>query len=323
MTYKWLKPMLPTLVPELPEGKDWVYEIKYDGYRSILYWSKDGMDMVSRNLKSFNATFPELKEGLLELNEKISPYLPLVFDGEICVLQSQGKASFEMIQQRGRLKSIKKIEEAARNSPVHYLAFDLLQVKGMDVNSHPYLERKQKLKEILKAVEIPNEIHKEPYYPLHYISFKDDPSSIRNEVKKWQSEGVVAKNATSRWLPGTRTKEWQKIKNWKVGTFILSAYEKENGYFHVAVTDDGKFIPMGLFSHGLEGEKREALIQILKQNKVEETKEWIRIKPGICIDLQFLELYKMQIRQPRFVQFRFDKHWEECTWQAVQKSAQS
>jgi ATP-dependent DNA ligase len=77
---------------------------------------------------------------------------------------------------------------------------------------------------------------------------------------------------------------------------------------------------IGLFAHGITGQEKEALIQIVKNNKSSQQGSFIAIDPSICVELSYLELYKEQLRQPRFLRFRFDVNWEDCTWQSLQKN---
>lgn len=316
--------MLPTLVSDLPEGDEWRYEVKYDGYRATLHITEDRIDLISRNLHSFNGSFPDVIEGVEPLVERLDSTLPLVFDGELCILASDHKANFEIMQVRGRMRSQRKITEWAKAHRADYLAFDLLEEAGENLRPLSYSQRKQRLQELFLSLDLPPDVDCESPLPFHYVPSYDDGEKLWQQVKAWDSEGVVAKKISSIWMPGKRTHNWLKIKNWKTATFFLTAYDKESNYFHVAVLRDGKPYAIGVFSHGLEGNERTALIDIMRKNRreeaTEETTNVIMIEPSICVDLEFTELYKEGLRQPRFKAFRFDKNWEECTWEAVLKS---
>lgn len=314
------KPMLPTLVWQLPEGDKWRYEVKYDGYRATLHITEDRIDLISRNLHSFNTNFPDVIEGVQPLAERLDSELPLVFDGELCILASNHKANFEIMQVRGKLRSKRKISEWAKTHRADYVAFDLLEAAEEDLRSLPYTQRKQRLREIFLSCELPLDVDCESPFPFHYVPSHNNGEKLWKQVKTWDSEGVVAKKVNSIWMPGKRTHNWVKIKNWKTATFFLTAYDRESDYFHVGVLRDGKPYAIGVFSHGLEGNERTALIDIMQKNRREETTNVIMIEPSICVDLEFTELYKEGLRQPRFKAFRFDKSWEECTWEAMLKS---
>jgi ATP-dependent DNA ligase len=155
--------------------------------------------------------------------------------------------------------------------------------------------------------------------PINYIPFARNKKQIENKVTEYDSEGIVAKNVYSKWSAGTRTTHWIKVKNVKVSTFFVLGYDTENGFFHVGVIKDNCSTFVGLFSHGITPEEKDALIQIVKNNQCGVKGSVIFIEPSLCVELSYLELYKNQLRQPRFLRFRFDANWEDCTWESLQK----
>ncbi|MDN4073740.1 non-homologous end-joining DNA ligase [Fictibacillus terranigra] len=311
------KPMLASLASDLPDGHDWIFEIKYDGYRCIALWSESGVQLFSRNGHSFNHSFPEVVNAFMVKTEQMKPFLPLVLDGELCILESPYKASFEALQKRGRLKEGQRIKKAAVDRPSTYLVFDVLSERGVQITEVPLKERKKKLKEIFKTLATAeNKAGK----PLACIDFHSNGSEYWELAQKQHSEGLIAKRCKSKYIPGVRTDQWVKIKNPKSGVFFITAYDKNNGYFHVGALRDGKTVSAGLFSHGLTPEERSVLIEIIKKNKTGEDRNFIIVTPSICVELQYLELYKDQLRHPRFVAFRLDVRWEDCTWEKAVSS---
>lgn len=317
MPFQMLRPMLPTLVYEIPSGEQWLYEIKFDGYRTILHWNCEKILLQSRNLNSLGAQFPEVINGLLALKNQFIDFFPLVFDCELCVLKSNYKADFEVIQGRGRLQSSAKIEAAGQQFPAKLCVFDILQLKGKSLHTLPFSDRKKQLKMVLDSAGIPSIVEADSSFPLLGISEENDPVKLWQIVKEADSEGIIAKKSKSVWQSG-RTKDWLKIKNNKLGLFIITGFDPANGFFHVSVLRDKVLYPIGVFSHGLEGDERDAIIQIMHKNKNEIVNGIILVEPRICVELEYLELYKEQLRQPRFVRFRFDQTWEDATWEALQ-----
>ncbi|MGP4082241.1 non-homologous end-joining DNA ligase [Pseudalkalibacillus sp. R45] len=311
------RPMLPTLSSRLPEGEDWFYEIKYDGFRSLLYIDHTHIDFYSRNLKSLKENFPEIISEAERIRETSNDELPLLLDGELCILESDIKASFSSIQKRGRLKNELKIQQQQFQLPATLLVFDLLIQSGSSLMGSSYKQRKELLQQWMESHDYPK-VSKECASSIQWISHTLDGEALFEDVQKHHGEGVVAKRLKSLWLPGKRTKEWLKVKRLFRGFFIISGFDEKNGYAHVAVLDGSELIPCGVFSHGLEGKEREALIQIVKNNQIKKTGSLIEIAPRICVELAFLEIHENQLRQPRFIQFRLDIHWEDCTWQALQ-----
>ncbi|MBS4222101.1 DNA ligase D [Lederbergia citrea] len=303
-----MKPMLPTLAFKPPAQGEWLYEIKYDGFRGILVWTKDECFLWSRNGKDLLPQFPEIKSFLLQYQEAVSDSLPLILDGELCILENEWKANFEQIQIRGRLRSKDKIEMAAADRPCTYLAFDLLSVADKSTSSLPYLKRKEELLTIFTRFDslvCPFKI------ASHFKSYK----KIKEIVKDHDSEGIVAKLANGVWEEGKRTSAWIKIKNWKTVSCFLTAFDDNNGFFHVGVWKSKKVVSLGLFVNGLNSETKNALRESIIRNFNERKDSLIQIQPGICLDLHYLEWKGEQLREPYFKNLRLDLDHEQCTYE--------
>ncbi|MBY6036367.1 hypothetical protein KUV80_06870 [Fictibacillus nanhaiensis] len=319
MIQSFLKPMLPTLSEELPTGEKWVYEVKYDGFRCLLYWDHSLITMTSRNGHPFHTIFPEIPDYLKSVQHKVKHLLPLLVDGELCILADSYKANFEYIQKRGRLKQTERIIQSAKLFPSSFCAFDLLAFNGQYTFQEPFMNRKKSLKSVFEMLGI-DVSHVEKSSFINFVPYSADEKSIDDLVKKKDSEGIVAKTIHSKWSAGTRTTQWIKVKNLKIGVFILLGYDTENSFFHVGLVKGTTIQPVGLFAHGISTEEKEALIHIVKRNQSEKKGSFIRIEPSLCVELSFLEWYKEQLRQPRFIRFRFDADWEDCTWEKLQRN---
>ncbi|MCM3733763.1 hypothetical protein M3196_19115 [Fictibacillus nanhaiensis] len=320
MISAFLKPMLPTLSEELPTGEEWVYEVKYDGFRCLLYWDHSNIIMTSRNGHQLHHIFPEVPTYLKHYKDKLNHLFPLLLDGELCILENPFKASFEQIQKRGRLKQTDRISQASKSYPSSFCAFDLLASEGKYIYHELFLKRKEKLAHVFEKMDVDlNQIM--PASQMNFIPFSTDKKLIEDRVRSHKSEGIVAKNIRNKWIAGNRTNHWIKVKNLKYSTFILMGYDTENGFFHVGVIKDSQITFVGLFSHGISSEEKEALIQIVKKNQSGRSGALIMIEPSLCVELSFLEIYKEQLRQPRFYRFRFDLNWEDCTWENLQKNS--
>src|SRR5690606_9596733 len=123
---------------------DWVFELKYDGYRLIAGRDEQGASLVSRNGNDLTATFPEVARAVRGL-----PYDGLVLDGEVVVHDRRGLPSFALLQRRGRLRNRRGVARAALELPATYYAFDLLVIGGADLRGLPLLERKALLREVV------------------------------------------------------------------------------------------------------------------------------------------------------------------------------
>ncbi|WP_102346512.1 non-homologous end-joining DNA ligase [Bacillus sp. Marseille-P3661] len=315
---KRYKPMVPTLVEQTPKGLDWVYEVKYDGFRCLLYIEQSGISLISRNLNNLSDSFPDVIAIIEKYIPVFSKYLPIVLDGELVILDSIYRANFEKIQLRGRTKNSTKIKQLAEQFPASYCGFDLLVLNGKEIVSESYLLRKQKLAQLFNELD---DLYKLTNTRLYYVTSTNDIDNLWRNISEENGEGVIAKRQNSNWQEGVRTTNWLKIKNWKVATFIILSVDKKNGYFNVGLIKGDAVQFVGLFSHGLSSDERQALFEIVRNNAIKEDKQYIYINPSICVDLQFLDWYNGELRQPRFSKFRLDKKWEECTWEEALKQS--
>lgn len=308
-----LKPMLPSLSFEIPEGNEWRYEVKYDGFRALLTWDTK-IQLLSRNNRSLLEIFPEIEDFLLANEEKIRPFLPLHFDGELVFLENSFKSNFGSIQTRGRMRSEQKIKEKAKHSPCHLLVFDVLVLKGKNIASESYTERKKLLQNFFEETGLPLAPDDKSRQLLQMVPNYNQFAPVWEKVTLFDGEGVVAKQINNRWEEGKRTTNWVKYKNWKYVSCFVTAYEKSNGYFYVGVYDEEKIIPIGQFLFGIEPEEKQSLFKVIKENKSGEDDRFIYMTPAICVEIKYLEMYEEQMREPHFDRFRFDLSPVDCTY---------
>jgi len=315
-----MKPMLPQLHLEAPTGKEWVYETKYDGFRAILYIHNESIQLKSRNDKDLLFQFPEVGTFIKENWNKFKPYLPVILDGELCILQNNYKADFYKIQKRGRLRSEDKIFQSSKELTSKLLIFDALMISGVSLTTQPYKERKQRLKQLFEDCSLPNQVDFKHPSIIQMIMNHTTFSSLWEQVKKYDGEGVVAKYVNSKWEEGKRSNQWIKIKNWKQALCFITSYEKSNGFFHIGVYEKGNVRLIGLFKNGLSADEQQALLQVVKNNSKSEDSQFIYVPPAICVELNYLELYEGQLREVHFSTFRFDLQPMECTWEKLTES---
>ena len=121
-------------MPDLPTG-NWIYEIKFDGYRALAFKADKEVRLISRNRNSFNDDYPVLIDSLKSLKTK-----SFTIDGEITALDDNGRSSFQLLQGYGK----------AKHTPLVYYAFDLLSLDGADLCSRPLAQRRKLLAKLLK-----------------------------------------------------------------------------------------------------------------------------------------------------------------------------
>jgi ATP-dependent DNA ligase len=191
------EPMLCESAERPPEGPDWRYELKLDGFRAIGRKSGRSAQLWSRNQKDFTRRFPSVVKGIAELPNDT------VIDGEIVALDENGKPSFERLQGFGNAQAI-----------VLY-AFDLLMVNGKDVRMWPLVDRREQLCEIVST--LPDTIR-------YSESFNVPLSELMGAVRKYQLEGIVAKRACSPYRSGERSSDWLKWRANRGQEFVIGGY---------------------------------------------------------------------------------------------------
>jgi bifunctional non-homologous end joining protein LigD len=181
-----VKPMLATPTPEPFDDPNWLFEIKWDGYRGIAEVEAGKVRLYSRNQLSFDKQYAPIVDSLKHLGHDA------LLDGEVVVLDAAGKPSFDLLQNYAR----------TRCGSLVYYVFDLLYLDGHDLRGLPLLCRKALLGAMLP--NLPN-VRVSEYIEGHGRHFFQ-------VVAERQLEGIVAKDARSRYLTGRRGDAWRKIK---------------------------------------------------------------------------------------------------------------
>jgi bifunctional non-homologous end joining protein LigD len=191
------RPMLATLGTELPRGKDWTYEVKWDGYRALAVKGPHGAQLISRNQKNLTSDYPSVATAVETL-----PIGNAVLDGEIVALDADGRPSFQALQHR-RTSALALV----------YYAFDLLEVEETSLLRMPLDERRRRLKTLIRGSHV-----------LLSDVLPGSPEHIEEEIRKLRLEGVVAKRRDSIYVPGERTGAWVKVKFSPRQEFVVGGY---------------------------------------------------------------------------------------------------
>ncbi|WP_339264523.1 DNA ligase D [Solibacillus sp. FSL W7-1472] len=316
-----MKPMLLTDVPDIPLGDDWLYEAKYDGYRCILVWDKGKNipELKSRNGNVLNEKFPEIIRFCKSIYAEIEPYLPLIFDGEIVYLINHFQSKFSFVQKRGKMTNQKNIESNAKTFPCHYIVFDLLKLKGKDKGNSRLTTRKQLLSDLFERLNLLDTVQYNDSKRLQAIDVFEDPHLLWQKVTSHNGEGIIAKKRSSKWLENTRTKSWQKIKNWKHVNVILTKFDQLNGFFNGAIYQEDMLMEVVSFKHGLSEEESKTLIAFFKSKGTVKEKSIFEIPPSICVTVACIDFDGSKLREPRFHSFQHHLDVTECNWQQMQR----
>ena len=201
---KNIEPMLATLVSEPVNEAQWIYEMKWDGYRAVAYIKNNKVDICSRNNKSFNQKFYPLHEALQQWN------INAVLDGEIVVVNEQGLPDFSGLQ----------LWRSEADGQLFYYLFDILWWEGFSVMHLPLEERKQ----LLKCIIPKGSSH------LRFSDILEDNGNKAFQLaKQLHLEGVMAKKSGSIYTIGKRTRDWLKIKTEKRQELVIGGYTHNEG----------------------------------------------------------------------------------------------
>jgi DNA ligase D-like protein (predicted ligase) len=186
-------------VARLPEGPDWEYEIKFDGYRALGIKSAGRIGLMSRNGNDFSARFPSVAKALSKLPDDS------IVDGEIVALDETGRPSFNVLQNYNHA-----------DTPLQFYAFDLLHLAGKNLRERPLEDRRELLRTKVMP-RMPQEISLSE-------TLDATAADIVAAVKKQGLEGVIAKRRDSLYEPGRRSGAWVKMRINKGQELVLGGY---------------------------------------------------------------------------------------------------
>lgn len=260
-------------------SNDYIFEIKFDGIRAVIYANKLEVKIISRNQKDITHLFPELQAIKNIVNKNT------IFDGEIVAFDDSGKPTFSNLQKRIHLKSKNKINLISQNNPVTFIAFDILY-ESKNLTTIPLLERKKIL-----------EKYQDNDYFVKVKMINYEGVKLFKSIKELGLEGIVAKNKYGLYHINKRTDDFIKIKNIQRDEFLIGGYEyKKNDFLSLAIGEmkDNNFYYVGNVSIN---KNTKLYDRILKAKKTKNyfsnyNKEINYIKPIISCHVKYLERTK-------------------------------
>jgi len=214
------EPMPGNLGPMLADSGDsarsdpaWLYEPKLDGYRVIAFVRNGQVRLQSRRGLDLTALFPEITTDLA-----VPANGQMVLDAEVVALGSDGRPSFNALQNRAQLKTAGEIAEARRRSPAVLVCFDLLHFAGMNLRQAPYIDRRRYLAQCLLPT---------PHIQLIHVASSAEQLYAAATASGF--EGIVAKRKNSPYLAGKRSSAWLKIKTTRTSEFVVGGYTRGKG----------------------------------------------------------------------------------------------
>jgi bifunctional non-homologous end joining protein LigD len=314
-----IHPMLATPVNEPFDGPDWLFEIKWDGYRAIVFIDGGKLRLVSRNQNELTQRYPELKDLPKFVKAKTA-----ILDGEVVALDDQGRASFSLMQQRTGFRPGGRRGVVNADVPVLYYAFDLLYLDGYDWRKMPLEERKKKLASLLITGDSVR-------YSDHY---EKQGKALFEMARAKGLEGILAKKRDSIYQE-RRSSEWLKIKirhrleaviggytepegsRAHFGSIVLGLYDKQRRLIHV-----------GQAGSGFDQNSLDEVWKLLKKREtkknpfygeVEALRKVYWVKPDLVAEIEYAEWTDgastgsgPKLRAPVFLGLRDDKDPQDC-----------
>ena len=301
-------PMLATLVDKPFDADNWMFEVKWDGYRAIAHCNNSKVSLISRNNKSFNEKFYPITTALEKLN------INAVLDGEVIISNKEGISSFGDLQNW----------RSEADGDLLYYVFDLLWLDGYLLFDLPLQQRREILTEML------------PENPVIQLSqtFNAPGTKFYEVARNMNLEGIIAKKADSVYVPGTRSKEWLKIKIAQQQEVVIGGFTRNEGTSKkfssllVGVFENNKLHYTGKIGTGFTDKAQREMMQQFnplmrstcpfdvepdynkpsrfRPNPPKATATWL--KPELVCEVAFAEITSDGVmRHPSFEGMRVDK----------------
>jgi bifunctional non-homologous end joining protein LigD len=303
---KFIAPQLATLMKQPPQGEGWLHELKFDGYRMLCHWNEGKIQFWSRNKKDWTEKFPGVAKALTTLKVH-----SVVLDGEIVIMDVQGRTSFQRLQQAMGRKPVAFIFEI----------FDLLYLDGYNLTGVALRKRKELLQTVLSKVPADG--------PLRYSDhFEGNGETFFHRACEHRLEGIISKRADSIY-ESTRSKTWLKIKCGRSQEFVIAGYTPSVkgmagfGSLILGVYDHGKLIYAGRVGTGFSLRQRVELAEKLDRIARDTSPFAVRPKEQGLRDAHWAEPILVgavnftewtddgSIRHPSFQGLREDKNARE------------
>lgn len=298
-----MRPMLATLTDTVPQGAEWVHEVKWDGMRVIVEAKGGTLTVTSRTGRDVTVAYPELAP-LAEL------YDDMVLDGELVALVD-GRPSFAGLTERMHVTNARRAATLAGSRPVTLMAFDLLRLLGQDLTAQPWSARRQ----LLEQLDIDGPRWQVP--PTH-----DDGRGLLAATAEQGLEGIVSKRRSSPYAAGRRSPDWRKRPHRDSESVVVGGWRRETGgtllgsvLVGVPGPDGWDFV--GRVGAGLAGRAGAAVLERLRplergdspfasEVPREDVKGTTWVEPEVVIDVASLGRGSGRLRQPSYLRTRTD-----------------
>jgi len=302
----FVSPQLATLVKEAPKGKEWLHELKFDGYRLLCHLNRGRIRLWTRNQKDWTDKFPNVSKALQTLRVQSA-----ILDAEVVAMDASGRSSFQMLQQA--------IHKTAGKGLVLEV-FDLIYIEGFSLTRTPLIERKRVLEELIASAGNNRTLR----YSDHV---EGNGAKFLKQACDFGIEGIVSKLADSLY-ESTRSHNWQKVKCLRRQEFVIAGYTLSDkglpfSSLVLGVYEKGKLIYAGRAGTGFSNKQRVELKKMLDRiarptkpfaeiPKDPDLRKAVWAEPKLIGEVAFTEwTNEGVIRHPSFQGLREDKQPSE------------
>ncbi len=307
----FVTPQLSRPVASVPRGKEWIHEIKLDGYRLIAVRRAGKVRLYTRKELDWTARFAGVAANLEKLRGG-----DFVIDGEAVVFDSRGRSQFGLLQEA---------LGAGKGGDISFVAFDLLNTGGVNLRRMPLAERVKQL-----AAIVPEE---KGAVRRSKVWRADEGADLFKQACRLGLEGIISKRATAPYVPESR-RDWVKSKCRPRPEIIVCGYTAPRnscpafGALVLGSCENGKLVPRGKVGTGFSAETRHALLRKMKPLAAGRApfsypgKDVTWLRPELIAEVEFAELTRDgAIRQGSFVALREDKPAAEVHLDPVEKAS--
>ncbi|HZS14189.1 MAG TPA: DNA ligase D [Candidatus Dormibacteraeota bacterium] len=308
-----VRPMLAERVDRAFTADGWYWELKYDGVRALVSVRDGAVSLTGRKGRDETARYPELRrvaDALLLRDAMV--------DGEVVAFDEKGRPSFERLQSRINVGRDVDVARAAAVNPVAFCAFDLLWAGGRDLRDLPLSQRKRALRAVLR--DAPGVVY------VDHV--EKEGGAFFDAVKAQGLEGIVGKQADSRYESGRRSRHWVKVKAWNTQDCVICGHTAgrggrgQLGALVLGVHEGDALVHVGQAGSGLDGATIRTLLDLLEPLRVDECPfavvpqtdqpaTWVR--PELVCEVRFTEWTSSgTLRHPTFLRLRPDVSPRDC-----------
>ncbi len=302
-----IQPMLASQSAKPFSKNGWIYEIKWDGYRLLSNIDNGKVQIYSRNGISYNMKFPKVLKSLKSIEHEA------IIDGEVVVLDKKGNPDFQALQNYDE------------NTPgeLKYYVFDLLYLNGEDITHLPLIERKSLIPTLIEDLE-----------NVQYCDHVDDMGiAFFEKVTAMGLEGIIAKKSDSKYVPGSRSSNWLKVKGRESMEAIICGYtDSDNSSFGsliLGIQEEGELKYIGNCGTGFNENLKRQLLNEFKALEIDKSpfiekinlkgRSPVWVKPSIICEVKFSAWTESKrLRHPVFKAIREDKSIKEISTPEVE-----